>query len=118
VLKTDIGEDSRALLCTTDNPNCCSDTEMRNGEFYFPIQSSKSGETVPVLGNAIDGYYRDRQTQHIRLRRQESQGHITGLFRCEIPASNQVIMDLYINIGRCMHVHTSIIVLIIYLNSQ
>ena len=102
MLITDITEGSGALLCTTNNSNCCSDTELRAGEFYFPIQSPKNGEVVPVQGEAMADYYRDRQTQHIRLHRQ-SEGDITGQFRCEMPTSNKLTMNLsyIINIGRC-----------------
>lgn len=96
VLRTDIGESNAALQCTTDSITCCSNNppEERNGEFYFP-----NGTTVPVLGRAIQGYYRDRGSQLIRLNRKPN-GMISGQFHCEIPNINGTIINLFIQIGR------------------
>ena len=99
VLRTDIGEGESALLCTTDSTTCCTNNrpEVRGGEFYFP----ESDVIVPVMGDATDGYYRNRGSQFIRLHRQ-STGTITGRFRCTIPqASGSPDANLYINIGKC-----------------
>ena len=68
--------------------------EIRGGEFHFPV----TDDTVPTMGVAMDGYYRDRRSQLIRLHRQPS-GTITGRFRCNIPQANGSLADLFINIG-------------------
>ena len=98
MLRTDIGEGTRALQCTTDSNTCCRNNiggEMRAGDFHFPIFD----DPVPIMGTATDGYYRDRGSQLIRLHRQ-STGTITGQFRCNIPqASGPPDANLYINIG-------------------
>ena len=97
VLRTDIGEDANALQCTTDSTTCCTNTypEMRAGQFHFPV----SNVTVPFMGGVTNGYYRDRQSQLIRLHRQPLSGTITGRFRCNIPQASGPPVDLYINIG-------------------
>ena len=98
VLRTDIGEGESALQCTTDSTTCCRKDiggEMRAGEFFFPA----SYATVPNMGTAIDGYYRDRLSWLIRLHRQPT-GTITGRFRCNIPqASGPPDANLYVNVG-------------------
>ena len=97
VLRTDIEEGTSALQCTTNLITCCRNEggEMRAGNFYFPI----SDAPVPVMGVATESYYRDRQSQHIRLHRQ-STGTITGRFRCNIPQANwPPDANLHINIG-------------------
>ena len=93
VLRGDIGEGDNALLCTTDREDCCNNFLYRAGQFYFP-----DGSQVPVQGDASSGYYRNRGIQLIRLNRQ-SNGILTGQFRCEIPSSIDVNTVLYINIG-------------------
>ena len=96
VMRDDIGEGDNALLCTTDRDDCCDNffPRMRAGEFYFP-----DGSQVPIQGNVgSSGYYRNRGIQLIRLNRQ-SNGILTGQFRCEIPSSIDANSVLYINIG-------------------
>ena len=95
VLRTDIGVNASALQCTTDSTTCTNTPpEMRAGQFYFPM----SDDRVPVMGIATAGYYRDRQSQHVRLNRQPT-GTITGRFRCNIPQDSGPAVNLYINIG-------------------
>ena len=98
VLRTHIGVDSNALQCTTDSTTCCRNGvggETRAGEFHFPV----SDTTVPNIGGTTNGYYRDRDSQLIRLHRQPN-GTITGWFRCNIPQfSGPPDANLYINIG-------------------
>ena len=94
VLRDDIGEGDSALLCTTDRDDCCNGFFSRAGEFYFP-----NGSQVPIQGDVgSSGYYRNRGIQLIRLNRQ-SNGILTGQFRCEIPSSVDANSVLYINIG-------------------
>ena len=68
--------------------------ETRAGEFYFP-----GGAMVKTFGVVTNGYYRNRQSQHIRLNRQEPDGTITGEFRCNIPDAMGMNVDLFINIS-------------------
>ena len=98
VLRTDIGEGDSALQCTTDSTTCCTNTppEMRGGEYYYP--GGDGGGVVLSQGGATNGYYRDRQSRHIRLHRQNT-GNITGQFRCEIPSASGITVTLLINIG-------------------
>ena len=94
VLRDDIGEGDNALLCTTDKGDCCNDIFSRAGEFYFP-----NGCQVPIQGDVgSSGYYRNRGIQLICLNRQ-SNGVLTGQFRCEIPSSVHDNSVLYINMG-------------------
>ena len=100
MLRTDIGEGDAALQCTTNSTACCTNNfpEMRGGDYYYP----DGGGVVPTQGGATNGYYRDRQSGHIRLNRQNT-GTINGQFRCEIPSASGVMMTLYINIGEYMY---------------
>ena len=115
MLRTDIGEDASALQCTTDSTTCCRNGvggEMRAGEFHFPV----SDVTVPPMIFATDGYYRDRDSQLIRLHRQ-STGTITGRFRCNIPqASGPPDANLYINIGEYFSMHSCMYSILYILN--
>ena len=96
VLRSVIGEENNALQCTTDSTTCCSNLppEMRAGEFYFP-----DGSEVPIMAESRNGYYRTRASGYISLNRQ-SNGTITGQFRCKIPAASQIDVHLLINIGK------------------
>ena len=100
MLRTDIGVDANALQCSTDSNTCCRNGfggEIRTGEFHFPV----SDDPVPTLGQVTNGYYRNRDSQLIRLNHQPT-GTITGRFRCNIPQANgPPDANLYINIGEC-----------------
>ena len=96
VLRTDIGEEDAALLCTTDNVYCCTGVG-RVGEFYF-----LDGTWVRILGYSVDltgAYYRNRISGAIRLNRRPN-GTITGQFRCEIPGASGILVSLFINVGK------------------
>ena len=85
-----IGEGNAALLCVTDNVNCCSASS--GGEFYYP-----NGNKVKVRA-AGDSLYRNRRAQVIRLnRRNFGATSPLGRYRCEIPDSRGVMRNLYIN---------------------
>ena len=101
VLRTDIGEGSAALQCTTDKVTCCTNqnSETRAGQFYFP-----DGTQVPVQGNTTSPYYRSRSSMTIGLnRRSNILTQPTGQFRCEIPDASGTTVNLFINIGRLMN---------------
>ena len=83
-----------ALLCWTNLKNCCKTS--RRGEWYYP-----SGNIVGVMGNDTTEFYRDRDNEgNVRLnRRQDKPMSERGLFICEIPETDTVDQNLYINIG-------------------
>ena len=89
---TDIGEDDKALLCKTDKVECCGTRPNRFGEFYYP-----DGSRVPIK-RENDRFYRNRDEQQIRLNRRVGSVSPTGLYRCEIPDSNNVMLKVFINI--------------------
>ena len=91
ILSIGEGEDG-ALICRTDNTNCCGTLPNRFGQFYYP-----SGVQVPV-NSAGQGFYRNRGDQVIRLNRREGANSPTGMYRCEIPDASGEMQNLYINI--------------------
>ena len=103
--RTDIGEGDNALQCTTDSTTCCRNNiggESRAGDFYMP-----NGSLVLLNHTTTNGYYRSRESQHIRLNRKDP-GTITGQFQCNIPQANGALAELYINVGE-YNVYTSFI---------
>ena len=95
VSRTDIGEGTTALQCTTDKVTCCTNQngETRDGYFYYP-----DGTLVPLMGDAISPYYRTRSSMLISLnRRSNIPTQPTGEFRCEIPDASGITVNLFIN---------------------
>ena len=88
----EIGEDDEALLCKTDKVECCGTVPNRFGEFYYP-----DGSRVPIK-RRNDRFYRNRDEQQIRLNRRAGSVSPTGLYRCELPDSNNVMQKVFINI--------------------
>ena len=88
---SDIGEASNALLCMTDNTNCCNAPHLI-GEFYYP-----DGSRVGVRASG-DSLYRNRGQGYIRLNRRNGATSPLGRYRCDIPDSNGVMQSIYINI--------------------
>ena len=94
ILITDIGTDENALLCVTNNINCCSYVYYRAGEWFYPNRSS-----VP---NNVAGhdFFRGRGSSVVRLSRRNNVESPTGQYRCDVPDRNDVTQILYINVGR------------------
>ncbi len=92
VLITDIGDSGvtggDALLCMTDNTNCCSNP---NGEFYYP-----DGTAVGFSSNSL---YRNRGVQVVRLNRRGDVTSPLGRYRCDIPDASGTTRSIFINIG-------------------
>ena len=91
----DIGENDDALLCKTDNHNCCRYPHtgvMRTaiGNWFFPNETR-----VPGVGKQWD-FHRDRGASVVRLYRRR--GGEEGIYRCEIPDSLNVIRTIYIGV--------------------
>ena len=85
-----IGEGDDALLCKTDGA-CCIPPN-RAGEFYYPNDSK-----VMIL-NSGDNIYRNRGEGMIRLHRRNNATSPTGIYRCEIPNSQEVFENIYITL--------------------
>lgn len=92
VLITSIGEAESALFCKTDKKDCCKTAPNRYGEFYYP-----NGTRVPVELRQY-GFYRNRDTQYIRLNRRERTTSPMGKYRCEIPDATGEKKNIYINL--------------------
>ena len=91
VMVEDIGEGENALFCVTDNISCCKDS--RQGEFLFP-----NGTQVPVFGARQD-FYRNRDSQIIRMNRRNGAMSPVGRYGCEIPDANGVLQRIFIQVS-------------------
>ena len=88
----DIGEVENALLCVTDKPDCCrSPYGTAQREFYNP-------NNCAVPPGSTNSLYKNRGLQVVRLNRKNNFLSPTGVYRCEIPDSNEINQNLYINI--------------------
>jgi hypothetical protein len=95
----DIGENGDALLCTTNNTNCCN---KPMGEWYFP---GSNNMTVGIKGNPPNNneFYRNRGSGPgvVRLhRRRSSSKSKRGRFRCEVPDADNKMQMFFVNIGK------------------
>ena len=90
---TDIAEGDRALLCYTNETNCCAVSPgMRMGEWYYP-----SGV---VVGHDDDGarFYRNRGPSVVRLNRKGNTAMLAGVFHCQVPVARGVNQSIYIGV--------------------
>ena len=94
---TDIGEGhSAALLCLTDNTQCCKgghNPSRALGHWYFP-----DGTPVPDGLDASRSIYRNRGPSVVRLNRRNNAQSPTGLYRCEIPDASGTNQTLYVGV--------------------
>ena len=86
-----IGEGEGALLCKTDNPDCCGCSHV--GAFYHP-----HGARVPAYNSQRQSFYRKRGDQVIRLNRKSGTSSPTGRYCCEIPDADGVIQKIFVYI--------------------
>ena len=101
VLITMIGEgEGEALLCFTDDDECCNSTKIQ-GKWYSPNNQS----TVGVQADGNDFYF-DRGPSVVRLHRRNNATMPTGLFCCEVPDVTSTNMTMCTNIGE-LHLHNS-----------
>ncbi len=100
VLITDIGEGDDALLCMTDNTECCDSPD--DGEFFYP-----DGTTVGF--SLFNSLYRNRGKQFIRLNTRNGVTSPLGRYRCAIPDTSGVTRSVYVNIVAGMSVHACLI---------
>ena len=98
VTRTDIGNGSAALLCTTTYSPCCSSANPET-QWFFP-----NGSQVQNLHDLP--YYRTRNNpefaertgpRSVQLNR-NPQGTTTGIFRCDIPDANGVLQSIFVGI--------------------
>ena len=107
VLVQDIGSGDDALMAVTSFEECCR--TQRVGEFYYPdgSQVGRNADSQP--------FYRNRETQLIRLHRRnsdidEATRSLLGQFRSEILDGCGEITNMYINIGESLqHLHQTFI---------
>ena len=96
VLLTDIGEGGNALLCLTNNTQCCRGTDNPHGaglgEWYFPNGSTPRGH---AFGNRI---YRNRGPGVVQLNRKNDAQSPTGVYRCEIPDASGTKRNINLNL--------------------
>ena len=90
----DIGEGSQALLCITDQRNCCRNADSSMGvvfgNWFFP------NETRVPSGDLNWNFYRTRGPSVVRLQRRR--GGAEGLYRCEIPDTLNITQSIYIGV--------------------
>ena len=90
----DISEGDDALLCITDQRNCCRPaqigTDVAYGNWFFP-----NGTQVPSSGKQWD-FHRTRGASVVRLNRRR--GGEEGIYRCEIPDTANVTQSIYIGV--------------------
>ena len=93
----DISEEDDALLCQTNNTECCrmrdNPSKVAFGQWFFPNGSE--------VMHSVDGgdFYRNRFTSIVRLHRRNNALSPTGRYHCVIPDASGVNQTIYVNIG-------------------
>ena len=103
VIASDIGAGSTGLLCNTDKSDCCRAADNppsgpAQGQWYLPDGTQVESYSTLDTGIPRNFFYRNRDTGVVRLNRQGNPSE-RGRFRCEIPSTSGVMVDLYVNIG-------------------
>ena len=102
ILITNIGEENEeALLCTTDNSQCCSSPDTPSGggalgEWLYP-NGSPIGEN-----DHIQGFYRNSGPAKVRLSRREGITAPTGKFCCKVPNANNTNISICVNLSESL----------------
>jgi hypothetical protein len=91
----DIGEGRKALLCITNETNCCrfyyfNHVHVRN--WYFP-----NGSSVSIKDTGYS-FYRNRGPSIVRLNRRYNAEYPNGMFSCIIPSSRYKAQIIHIGI--------------------
>lgn len=86
-LLNDIGQESNALHCITDNMDCCS-----SGEWIYPNNSRI------LMDETRSSLYTTRGSQFISLNRRDNALSPTGEYHCRIPDASGSIQTLMANI--------------------
>ena len=86
-----IGEGAMALLCFTNNLDCCQEQLQRFGEWYFP-----DGSAVERQGDS--NIYRNRGPSVVRLNQGNNSTSLTGVFLCVIPDDSGTNQSIYVGV--------------------
>ena len=86
----EIGDEDDALICRTNDKDCCGSPPNRAGEFLYP-----NGDLVPIRSLAED-FYRNRGESEIRLNWIAGSTATLGRFSCAIPDATGIIQVAYI----------------------
>ena len=90
---TDIGEFRNALLCITNLSECCRGSYKGIREWYYPNNDS----AIEISTTGRD-FYRNRGPSVVRLNRRNSATFPTGIYRCTIPNSDQIGVDIFVGV--------------------
>ena len=104
VVADDINEDNHALICHTDNSYCCgSGTDLKSkAHWKFPTQNRLVPDrSVTQCTSDKNCYFRSRGDGEVRLNRRGNPQE-WGCFHCEIPDDDNVTVNLYVTICKCM----------------
>ena len=93
------GNDPEALLCHTNNTNCCGAAQGLHGDWYFPggirVGSLTENNAASRFNNI---FIRSRDLGVVHLRRYGSPLKSLGRFYCEVINANNVNQTIYVNI--------------------
>ena len=97
----DIGEDDDALLCVTNQTDCCRRTYTDGyvlvfGNWLFPNGTKVPNDIVNQSLNLIWNFHRSRGQMVVGLNRRG--GGVNGVYRCEIPDAMNVTQTIYIGL--------------------
>ena len=96
ILLTEIGVGvGGALLCYTDNAQCCNDTGR-----WFKLGGGDVGDV-----NGVGDFYVTRGLSVVRLHRRNNTSP-TGMYCCEVPNAQSQAMRTCANIGGLMFVNS------------
>ena len=101
VAAADINENiDHALICHTDNSYCCGSGTDLESKAHWKIDQDRISDGS-VIGCTTDCYFRSRGDGEVRLNRR---GNPTerGCFHCEIPNDDNVTVNFYIAIRKCV----------------
>ena len=90
----DIGARANALHCITDRMQCCRMSDGgEDGEWYQPGQASS---VVGFGGTSRANFSRSRGPSAVLLNRRNGATSPAGLYRCEVPDSQDISHQLFI----------------------
>ena len=96
----DIGEGGDALLCRTKHVACCippyTGNESALGDWFFPNGTTIPSKTVNSSSGEQWDFYRTRSRSVVHLNHRR--GGVEGVYRCEMPDSNNVNQTIYIGL--------------------
>jgi hypothetical protein len=101
VTVTDIGDRMEgALLCYTDNAQCCNTSPTVNTGRWFQLDGDDVGDQ-----SGPGGFYVTKGPNVVRLHRRNNTSP-PGTYCCEVPDARSINMTSCANIGRLMFVNS------------